>query len=435
MFDHLSHVAGNSIQLKAQDHSGVPIEYPGDLEVYNYFGACGNHPQFNHLKNPPDGYYFVHSQKQARKFGLVRTLIYVLRFAYRCVRRGARLRHIYRFIRSRGLRWQRYMGSQAESLFFPSVPFHLDQFAWTLEIEDTTSLLYPFVRNGQTGATPADQLNRIRPIFQELLESPNCRAIISHMKSTVDSLPVLFESPELAKKAFHIPVGIPIPDWNEVMAMKQNPAKKGPIILFSNSWHQHHGGFYVRGGLDVLTSFKAIRARYPSARLILRSQLPEKLPQEYHAMIRDLGVEVVDQFLESWEWHKLRAEADYFVFPSARIHIVSLLEAMAYGMCVITSNGWGIEEYASHGRNAIIVDGRKKVTWIDRELGLLREDYTHMFAPDVELSRRLSDAFNELESDPTKKERLIRQARRDVEEVFTLERWNAGLKRVFDSVI
>ena len=49
------------------------------------------------------------------------------------------------------------------------------------------------------------------------------------------------------------------------------------------------------------------------------------------------------------------------MLPSARIHIVSLLEAMAYGMTLITCNGWGVEEYVQNGYNAIIVAGREKV--------------------------------------------------------------------------
>ena len=41
---------------------------------------------------------------------------------------------------------------------------------------------------------------------------------------------------------------------------------------------------------------------------------------------------------------------DIYLLPSARIHVVSILQAMSYGLAVVASDGWGIEEYIEHGK-------------------------------------------------------------------------------------
>ena len=52
---------------------------------------------------------------------------------------------------------------------------------------------------------------------------------------------------------------------------------------------------------------------------------------------------------------------------------------MSYGMAVVGSDGWGMEEYLHHERNGLVVKGRYgKVSWADETAGLLREDYEPM---------------------------------------------------------
>ncbi len=46
----------------------------------------------------------------------------------------------------------------------------------------------------------------------------------------------------------------------------------------------------------------------------------------------------------------LHANSHLFVLPAARVHIVSLLQAMAAGLAVVASDGWGIEEHIHRPR-------------------------------------------------------------------------------------
>src|SRR5262249_310995 len=114
-------------------------------------------------------------------------------------------------------------------------------------------------------------------------------------------------------------------------------------LLFINSWCQAPSNFYVRGGLDVLEAFAILHERYPQLRLTLRTTLPP-LDTHYHRIVENGWVRVIDRFLSAEEMADLHASSQIFLLPAARVHIVSLLQAMSYGLAVVGSDGWGMEE-------------------------------------------------------------------------------------------
>jgi glycosyltransferase involved in cell wall biosynthesis len=132
----------------------------------------------------------------------------------------------------------------------------------------------------------------------------------------------------------------------------------------------------------------------------------------------------------------LLAESHIFLLPAARIHVVSLLQAMAHGLAVVASDGWGIEEYLTHERNGLVVKGRYgKVSWVDERAGMLREDYGPMLTADAEVVQGLVEAVSRLVEDRALRRRLGLTARRDVQTTYSLERWNRGLQEVFDRAL
>jgi len=121
--------------------------------------------------------------------------------------------------------------------------------------------------------------------------------------------------------------------------------------------------------------------------------------------------------------------------PAARIHVVSLLEAMAHGVTVLTSDGWAIEEYVTDRETGLIVRGRAgEVSWVDKATGMLREDYSSLYAPNEAVVARLASSLEELATDAALRWNLAVQAQEAVRTRFTLERWNATLKAVFEAI-
>jgi glycosyltransferase involved in cell wall biosynthesis len=362
----------------------------------------------------------------------LRVLAAIVRLFMAMRRRGARLGPILRFLRSRHYPSQLLLARYKGLVFLPSIPHTYGQNPWVIEIEDPTTLFHPFVHNGQTrDLRLAD--SPYFPIVKTLLESDHCKGIITHIKSTAELVPILFGSEPIRKKVFYRPLGVRLPEhWQRHEAGGHDD----PIhLLFTNSWCQVVGNFQLRGGLDVLEAFSILHRRYPRLRLTMRTGLPG-MPDRYHRLIEQGWVRVISRFMSARELGALLAKSHIFLLPAARIHIVSLLQAMSYGLAVVTSDGWGIEEYIDHGRNGLVVKGRYgKVSWADARAGMLREDYLPMAESDPKVVRGLVQALSRLVEDADLRKRLGQTARRDVETTYNLERWNAGLKEVFDQVL
>jgi glycosyltransferase involved in cell wall biosynthesis len=449
--------------------AGRPVEFAGWLPIYEVSGNCGTHPQFGHVGQPPEGYRFTRSggrRATAPKLSLAgrilgwagtalgaawaamrpvfgffrptpgagirgrwRILRAMMRLWSACRRNGASIGATLKFLKSRHLRSQLLLANHPGPVFLTSMPYTFGQWPWLVEIEDVTTLFYPMVQNGRTGDVDL-RSSPYFPCVKALLEDESCKGIITHVRSTARLVEELFRSDTITRKVSHAPMGVRLP----ARYQRHEPeADDSPIdLLFINSWHQMPGNFYLRGGLDVLEAFTILRQRYPRLRLTMRTALPP-LDRRYRRMIDAGWVRVIDRFLPAEEMGELLASSHIFLLPAARIHIVSLLQAMSYGLAVVGSDGWGFDEYLEDGRNGLVVPGRYgKVSWADHEAGMLREDYEPMYLPDRAVAEGLVQAISRLAESQELRARLGRAARRDVQSRYTVANWNAMLGAAFD---
>jgi glycosyltransferase involved in cell wall biosynthesis len=464
----------------------IPIEFAGWLPIYQFMGNCGQHPQFAHTFTPPKGYHFTRSSppkdyEKSRKgilswvfrgtraifnglavvrnrlyrivrgLGMaiwpliafffhgphislharLRLLVAGIRLFFTLLRGGGRLFYVLRFLHTRSYHSQILMAAPRRLVFLTSAPFTYNQNPWVIEIEDPTTLFFPFIHNGQTAKINISD-SPYCPIVRTLLETDQCRVILTHMRSSAEMLKNLFQSETITRKVRYFPLGVKAPRrWQQ-----HNESEPKYInLLYINSWSQHPGNFQMRGGLDVLEAFSILRERYPQLRLTMRtSMIP--LDEQYHRMIESGWVRVINRFLTADEMEALHAESHVFLLPAARVHIVSLLQAMASGLAVVASDGWGFTEYINHERNGLIVKGRYgKTSWADEKAGMLREDYEATYSPDIEVVQGIVEAVSRLVEDHELRRRLGRAARHDVETTYSLDNWNRGLKEVFNMAL
>jgi glycosyltransferase involved in cell wall biosynthesis len=242
-------------------------------------------------------------------------------------------------------------------------------------------------------------------------------------------LATLFRSDAITRKVSYAPLGVRVPErWQR--HTEDDPEHIN--LLFVNSWSQLPACFYGRGGLDVLEAFTILRERYPQLRLTMRTSLPI-LADRYHQIIEAGWVRVIVRFLCAEEMDALHAESHLFLLPAARIHVVSLLQAMSYGLAVVTSDGWGIDEYVQHEHNGLMVKGRyDKTSWVDEEAGILCENYDPTHTPDTEVVQGIVEAVSLVVEEPALRRRLGRAARMDAQRKFNLDQWNENLKAALD---
>lgn len=381
-------------------------------------------------ESPLPRHEFVHT-RFGNLWGVTRLIASVVNLLSSAIENGAKLREVIMFILTRNVLSQLRIPTNARLVFVPGFPYILGQVPWVIEIEDAITLFAPFVSNGKTSSLEIFDAPYY-PSVKALVESASCRGIICHVKSTAENLPLLFKNDVLRKKITYIPFGIQLPRTLPSREKREDDVIR---ILFTNSWHQQPRNFYLRGGLDLLEAFSILASRYPNVRLILRTALPPDLDSRYQRIIQDYPIELVDEFLPTNDMEELLSHVDIYVLPSARIHVVSILEAMAHGLAVVVSDGWGITEYVEHYRNGLVVRGRYgKCSWMDVN-GMLREDYSPLFASDPLVVSGLVDSLSTLIEDRELCERLGQAARKDIETKFSFDNWNRGLKKVFDQAL
>lgn len=447
------------------------VEFAGWLPIFEFSGNCGKHPQFTHTAEPPPGYRFScsapaktksHSRwkkligkmttrvGQAAKKAILavrpffsmlfggprvglRTRFQVLgtvgRLGLTLLRRGAKIGATVRFLQSRHFHSQLLIAKSQDLVFLTSMPYTYGQNPWIVEIEDPTTLFYPMIHNGRTCNLDI-QKSPYFPIIKTLLESDSCKGILTHMKSTAELVPTLFGSETIRNKVMYAPLGVKVPSRWHRHDEENDPDELH--LLFLNSWCQVPSNFYLRGGLDILEAFATLRVRYPQLRLTMRTHLPA-LDDHYHRIMEGGWVRIINRFATAHEMAELHANSHIYLLPAARVHIVSLLQAMSYGLPVVVSDGWGFEEYVTHERNGLVVRGRYgKVSWADTQAGILREDYEPMYTSDPEVVAGIIESVSRLVEDRALRARLGRTARADVETKYNLARWNEGLKQAFD---
>ncbi|MFO0878822.1 MAG: glycosyltransferase family 4 protein [Gemmataceae bacterium] len=471
-------VVGTSLDdLRAhldEQNEATPVEFAGWLPIFEHSGNCGRHPQFTHTARPPEGYHFTWTAPRPKKLsrfwkglknrataaalavgkgfltlrslatmfvggprvGLrnrARVLAALVRLYLRLRRGGARLGPTLRFLQSRHYQSQLLQARTRDLTFLTSFPFTFGQNPWMVEIEDPTTLFFPMVHNGRTSDLRIHE-SPFFPVVKTLLESDHCKGIVTHMRSTAQLVPKLFGSETIRQKVFYTPLGVQLPArWQKHEGSRRDSEEIH--LLFINSWHQLPSNFYLRGGLDILEAFDTLRIRYPQLRLTIRSRIPP-LDEHYHRILESGWVRVINRFSKAETMADLHAQSHIYLLPAARVHIVSLLQAMSYGLAVVASDGWGFDEYVEHERNGLMVRGRYgKVSWADHEAGLLREDYEPMFTSDPQVVEGIIEAVSRLVEDRQLRARLGRAARSDVETRYNLDNWNAGLKRAFDQAL
>lgn len=394
--------------------------------------GVGSHPQFRHLAYPPDRCRFVSTPISRAEW-----LAQLPRQSWRLWRRWRELRQIgraaglsvpetARFFRTRGISRIVPAPRGTSASFLPTYPLtHLNE-NWFLEIEDTTTVFDPYALNGRTKDVRFRGL-KVFPLVRQLLESPSCLGILTHVEATRDGLVRLFESDAITRKATFLPMtyvpGVPIAEADLDRERATPPLR----FFFNNSWHQGSNNFFLRGGVSVLQCFEQLLARRYPVTLVLRSALPAEIEDRFASLLAHPSVEVLDRFLTAEEYIGLLRSAHYFLLPSARIHVVSILEAMYYGAVPIVSDGWGIQEYVEDRVTGQVVPGiYGVVSWNDPETGALQEDYEPMYRIPGILTEALLTRVTALLEGADERAAVALRAHRRVRDHHSLDRFNAG---------
>ncbi len=115
------------------------------------------------------------------------------------------------------------------------------------------------------------------------------------------------------------------------------------------------GTFYIKGGLEVAHAYERLARDYPSLSLTMITAL-HMLKGEDREYLESLpGLTLVDAKLSEQEMIQMYSSHDIFVLPTYREGFgLVLIEGMAYGMPIITTDQYATSEMAIDGYNGFV---------------------------------------------------------------------------------
>jgi glycosyltransferase involved in cell wall biosynthesis len=133
----------------------------------------------------------------------------------------------------------------------------------------------------------------------------------------------------------------------------------------------------VKGPLELVRAFARVQEKYPNARLILAGDGPAL--GDVTRMVSELGLEesaYLPGYVKGDDKVRLLSESDVFVLPTRHGEgcPVSLLEAMAAGLAVITTPVGGIPDIIEDGRNGLLIGSTEPEKIAEALERLLRDE-------------------------------------------------------------
>lgn len=270
-----------------------------------------------------------------------------------------------------------------------------------------------------------------RRLLEKQLSSRYCRKLMPWTDASRKTLEHLVPSKAVQDKV-------------EVVRLAVRPAPPRPAnipshdavrVLFIGS-SNFRGEFYSKGGLEVLEVYKRLRATYgEKVELIFRCWMPEELRPAYGSLE---GVKVITDVLPRDEFDMLFWTSDIFLFPAHNTPGMAFLEAMRFGLPVVSKDIWANSELVRDGETGFLVPPSEKIPYYlpgfvpnwSMDDGPFIE---HMKSLDGRVVDDLVERVSRLVDSRALRERMGAAGRRVVEEGHaSIGRRNAQLKRIYE---
>lgn len=299
---------------------------------------------------------------------------------------------------------------------------------WLIEIEDWVTLFYWWFHNGAT-AQFNPRSEPFMPLMRAFFELPSFCGVVTHIKQTIQSLTVLF--PSLHDKFLYVPLGVPSFEPNKLEVGHGKPVN----FLFHGSFNHTGVHFALRGGFYFLEAFRRVEHLYPDIRytIIYDEEGFRHTPPAYYWYVKNHPkIRHINKYLKREEFNQEMQSASVFVIPAYRTHSMSIGQAMSRGIPILTSNGWGINEFVAEGVNGWVADFAPQTnSWVDLD-GIFREQYEPPFSLQETIVQNLCEKIHEVMQN---RDEIVKRGVAALEfhrQNLTIERRNVCLKPVLN---
>jgi glycosyltransferase involved in cell wall biosynthesis len=358
------------------------------------------------LNNPPSGYRFVIEQKLTNATADLISGNALARSTKRIIQRVLPLSLINNYLLARHVKPPTgidltYSGSTA---IFRQEP-------WVGWVEVATQL----------AGYNHHLLRRFHRVIERSLASANCRRILCQSEAAKRSL-----LRHLDADGFQQKCDVVHPGWILTPFRKPPKPKNAPVKILFVGASMMSFGFRVKGGLEALEAFAVLRKRYPNLELIVRSDVETSIRRRFEGFP---GLRIIEGLLPYSELEALYETSDIYWYPAHYLMSVSVLEAMNYGLPIVTTDFYDNPEYVEDGQTGMIFPHYRDLPGFDTSEMEIRRALRQ---PDPEFVKALVDRTATLIENPELRRRMSLASRAAVEKRFSLEAKNARLKAALD---
>ena len=248
---------------------------------------------------------------------------------------------------------------------------------------------------------------RYKKAVESALMSDNCRGILTWSLVARESMLVNYDIP--TDKVTVVPHAL------RSRAFDRSYNHSDIRLLFVGSTNTPED-FDAKGAMDVVEAFKALRAKYKGLKLTVRARIPKR-----HKLDGIDGLDIIESVLTKGELDSLFMDADIFVLPSHFCQEMVLVEAMSFGLPIVTSwIGSTCGEYVKDGITGFVLQRRQNMPYFIENMLLTsetiyRQKYIQSAQGDSNTIDELVSTIGRLIEDSALRERVGRNAKEEVD--------------------
>lgn len=367
----------------------------------------------NFLQSPPRGYVYVDWNNQPVQFApgqRVDSTPPLKRRLFHLKNKIPPLFYYYKYFEEKALsrRLDKY---DSHRIYCINGRLYWDEKPWVVDFES------PAVFFGWNFTA----MRRYKERVKNVLQRENCRALLASCETWKKSCIELFGE-GLRHKVHIVPYAIRPP--KETTRIKHG----GFNILFTGS-SNITDNFYFRGGREVVHAFLSLSKRYPDMKLIIRCAVPEREKR----LLKGANVEIHEDILNKEQFSNLFRRSDIYLFPAHIGYALSTIEAMSYGLPVVTTNLLENGDTIEDGVNGFTIE-HPPINYA----GPLLPDYysynAHYALPlDEGFTRRIAESVEQLYYHKALRKRMARNNVAKVREKYSIESKNEILRKIFSA--
>jgi len=243
-------------------------------------------------------------------------------------------------------------------------------------------------------------------IVSKIISSKHCKKIMAWTEATKKNIVEMF--PEIKEKVEVVYYALP------EMERRKKDAKD--IVLFFSGRH-----FYAKGGLHATEIMDRLTRKYPNVKGVINGAIPEEIISKY-SKNKKL---TFHQLMPYKDVLKLYQKADIFVYPGYSDSFGFVyMEAMAFGVPIVTADGHSRREIIKNGKQGFIVDIPKEMVdcWVINKYEDILKDMIskiELLIKDKRLRKKMGIAgLKEVKSGK-----------------FSLKRRNTRLKKIYEEAL